>query len=110
MASQDTISNQLKEILLLTRITGTVIDACAAESAGGGYYPAYSVKKGVIVETLTPDAGDKLFSFISAEEHDSNLPFLEALNVWSFYMCDDWTIEKIGTRQQERFLLNECKR
>ena len=109
MQSQDTIPQQLKDILLLTKITGTVIDACAAESTGEGYYPAYSVKEGVIVETLTPDTGDLIFSFISAEEYDTNLPFLEALNIWSFYMCDDWTIEKLGTRQQQRFLLGECK-
>jgi len=109
MQSQDTIPQQLKDILLLTKITGTVIDACAAESTGGGDYPAYSVKEGIIVETLTPDTGDLIFSFIRAEEYDTNLPFLEALNIWSFYMCDDWTIEKLGTRQQQRFLLNECK-
>ena len=109
MTTQDSIPQQLKSLLLQSKITGTVIDACAAEASGRGYYPAYSVKEGVIVEILTPDTGDLLFSFINAEEYDTNLPFLEALNIWSFYMCDDWTIEKLGTRQQQRFLLSECK-
>lgn len=107
MTTQDSIPQQLKSLLLQSKITGTVIDACAAEASGGGYYPAYAVKDGVIVETLTPNIGDLLFSFLNAEDDYMVLPFLKALNVWSFYVCDNWIIEKLGTEQQEIFVLNE---
>jgi len=100
---------KLKDIAKQSGVTGTVVDVCGLESTGGGYYPAFRVENGEVLELLSTDIGDDLIrSLVESEtERTINLSFLESLNIWTFYFCDDWTLEKLGTRQKERFLLNK---